>query len=300
VTVSVSASATTVESGGAVSLTASGVDNQSHTGFAWSWSDNGAGGTFMPSATVSNPTWLAPGNSSGEPVTRRLTGTVICKWFWPWTPASEDVTIVENSSGSHGLSLAASVGSSTVASGGTTALTAAAIDSLGHGIASWAWSDGGAGGSFSPSSTVQDPSYTAAPNTTGSSRQVTLTATATCDGSPTVIDSESAVLTVQSEGHGVTVSVSASATTVESGGAVSLTASGVDNQSHTGFAWSWSDNGAGGTFMPSATVSNPTWLAPGNSSGEPVTRRLTGTVICKWFWPWTSASADVNITESSN
>ena len=39
------------------------------------------------------------------------------------------------------------------------------------------WNDGGAGGSFAPSASVQNPSYTAAANVTGSDRLVTLTRT---------------------------------------------------------------------------------------------------------------------------
>ncbi len=52
------------------------------------------------------------------------------------------------------------------------------VDSLGHTGLAYQWTDNGAGGTFSPSATAQNPTYTAAVNKTGSARTVTLTATA--------------------------------------------------------------------------------------------------------------------------
>jgi len=65
---------------------------------------------------------------------------------------------------------------------GKARLTATAEDSHGHGIASWQWSDGGAGGSFSPSERVPDPIYRAPTNATPGSDAVILSVTATCEG----------------------------------------------------------------------------------------------------------------------
>jgi len=73
---------------------------------------------------------------------------------------------------------------STVVSGGTAQLSASATDTAGHGIASWAWTDNGAGGTFYPSRYVQSPTWTAPGNSTGSPRAHRLTVTATCAGSP--------------------------------------------------------------------------------------------------------------------
>ncbi|MFB3879846.1 MAG: S-layer homology domain-containing protein [Armatimonadota bacterium] len=84
-----------------------------------------------------------------------------------------------------------------VPSGGTVALSAAAVDEKGHGIASMLWDDGGAGGVFLPSVTTTGPAYTAPENTSGSDLAVTLTFTATCDDVPPRTDSESVVLAVK-------------------------------------------------------------------------------------------------------
>jgi len=96
----------------------------------------------------------------------------------------------------HALGVTASVDPDTVGSGGTTQSSAAAFDSEGHAISSWSWSDGGAGGSFSPSSAVQNPLYTAPHNDTGSDMEVLLTVTAVCAGASALSDSASAELTV--------------------------------------------------------------------------------------------------------
>ncbi|MCL5103639.1 MAG: Ig-like domain-containing protein [Armatimonadetes bacterium] len=79
----------------------------------------------------------------------------------------------------------------------TTQCSATAVDSLGHGV-SYQWSDGGAGGTFTPSANVQEPAYTAAANNTSQDIQVTLTCTATCGDNAQVQTSGTAVLTVQS------------------------------------------------------------------------------------------------------
>jgi hypothetical protein len=105
-----------------------------------------------------------------------------------------------NSQSPHTLSVSASASPTTVPSQGTTSLSATAQDSLGHAISDWSWSDGGAGGSFSPSSSVQNPTYTAPENATTAAQQVTLSLTATCaDASPASGSSHIAV-TVLPEG----------------------------------------------------------------------------------------------------
>ena len=92
----------------------------------------------------------------------------------------------------HDLSVTADASPSTVASGGSSDLTASASDSRGHSIASWAWNDGGAGGSFAPSASVQNPTYTAPANLGESDLYITLTVQATCDG-PSPLTAEGAV-----------------------------------------------------------------------------------------------------------
>ena len=85
----------------------------------------------------------------------------------------------------------------TVLSEGTVSLSATYADTGGHGVATWSWSDGSAGGSFSPSAGVQNPSYTAATNVGDTDVIVTLTVSATCDGAEPLGDSDSTTLVVE-------------------------------------------------------------------------------------------------------
>ncbi len=90
---------------------------------------------------------------------------------------------------SHVVSVTAAVSPAEVGSGGTIEPNADASDSEGDAITYWHWSDGGAGGSFSPSANVQLPVYTAPINSTAGSIPVYLTVTASCGyaaGSATV------------------------------------------------------------------------------------------------------------------
>ncbi len=107
---------------------------------------------------------------------------------------SDSITIAS----SHSVTVTAGADPTTVASGGSVSLTATASDTLGHGIATWTWDDGGAGGSFSPSAAVQNPTYTAPTNATGSDMVVNITVTAACDGVPSVSDNDTVTITVQS------------------------------------------------------------------------------------------------------
>ena len=89
------------------------------------------------------------------------------------------------------------VSASTIDSGGSTTCSAAAVDSQDHTI-TYTWSDGSKGGSFSPSAASQNPTYTAALNTTGSNLSVTLTCTAACSENSTVKATGQVALTVTS------------------------------------------------------------------------------------------------------
>lgn len=78
-----------------------------------------------------------------------------------------------------GFSQVPALNPTAVASGGTTYCAAAATDSLGHQV-TYSWSDGGAGGVFAPSATVQNPTYTAPANSSGADVTVNLTCNAVC------------------------------------------------------------------------------------------------------------------------
>jgi len=296
-TVTASANPTTVASAGRTSLTASATDSQGHGIATWAWSDGGAGGTFS-STTAQNPTYTAAANTGSTNRTVTLTVTATCNGATPIS-ASKSTTLTVLSQTTHTLAVTASANPTTVASAGRTALTASATDTQGHGIASWAWSDGGAGGTFS-SATAQNPTYTAAANTSGANRTVTLTVTARCSGTTPISASASATLTVQTQpvGHTVTVAASASPATVASGGTTALTMTAADSTGHTGLAYQWSDNGGGGRFS-STTVRNPTYTAPANTTGSPRTVTLTASGICKWQYPWVSGSKSISLTVNS-
>ena len=150
VTVTATATPSTFLSGGTTQLLATAVDSSGHGGLAYAWSDNGAGGSFSPSATVRNPVYTAAVNSTGSAKTITFSVTVTCKWYYPWVSGSTQVTATESATG-HTLAVTGSATPATVASGGTTQLAATVVDSLGHTGIAWAWSDNGAGGSFSPS-----------------------------------------------------------------------------------------------------------------------------------------------------
>jgi len=296
VTVTASASPATVPSGGTTALTASATDSAGKSIVSWAWSDGGAGGSFSPSASTQNPTYTAPVNSGGGDLS--VTLSVVASSGTASGTGTVGVSV--QSVATHTLSLNCYASPSVVASGGTTSLTAAASDSLGHSI-SYTWSEGGAGGSFSPSAAAPNPTYTAAANASGVTWSVTLTVTATCSGPSPITKSASTTLSVQSVAvaHAVTVTASASPTTIASGGTTALTMSAVDSQGHTGLAWQWSDNGAGGTFSPSATVPNANYTAAANTTGGPRTITLTATGICEWQYPWVPGSKNLTITETT-
>ena len=82
----------------------------------------------------------------------------------------------------HSLIAIATASAQVRASGSDVSLAGSYVDNAAHGIASWAWNDGGAGGAFTPSASVRNPTYTMPANTSGATRTVTLTVTAICDG----------------------------------------------------------------------------------------------------------------------
>jgi hypothetical protein len=96
----------------------------------------------------------------------------------------------------HIVSASASADPLVVPSQGVTQLAAEADDTQGHGIAAWSWSDGSAGGMFSPNGNSQSPTYTAPGNTSGDDLQIVLSVAATCDGASPLAGQSSISLTV--------------------------------------------------------------------------------------------------------
>ncbi len=78
----------------------------------------------------------------------------------------------------------------------------------------------------------------------------------------------------------VTVWAEASPNKVASGGSVRLSAAVSDTGREAAAQWLWSDGGAGGRFLPSATVSSPVYVAPANASGADKVLGITVTASC--------------------
>jgi subtilisin family serine protease len=183
-----------VPSGGTTQLSAAAEDSLGHTTFTWSWSDNGAGGTFAPGAAAQNPTWTAPGNTGPDPVAHHLTLTVTSTEV-PSASELADVYVTEEVA-VHTLTVAATANPTAVVSGGSSALSAQATDTFGHAIASYSWSDGDAGGSFSPGAAVQSPTYTAPENDGLADVTVTLSVAVVCDGAEPLSATDAVTLVV--------------------------------------------------------------------------------------------------------
>jgi hypothetical protein len=181
--------------GESTSLSATFFDTFGHGAASWSWDDGGAGGSFSPSAAMQSPTYTAP-SSGGSELVVTLTAEATCDGAEPLSDS--DSTTLYVSSVAHTLTVTAGTPDpATVESGGTSSLSATYSDSIGHGIALWQWSDGGAGGSFSPSANAQNPTYYAAVYAGGSELSVTLTVTGTCAGPVPISDSDLTTLTVE-------------------------------------------------------------------------------------------------------
>jgi hypothetical protein len=274
---------TPVGSGGATSLSGTYSDSRSgHSVASWSWGDGGAGGSFLPSAAVQSPGYTAPANLGDANVAVVLTVTATCNGPAPLSDSDSTTLVVQPVP--HIFQVTANPPSpATVASSGATSLSASYADSRpAHSATSWAWNDAGAGGSFSPSDSVQNPGYTAPPNVSGSDNVVTLTVSATCTGPSPLSDSDSTNLIVQPVPHAVTVTAGPpSPATILSGCITALSATFSDSRGgHSAAIWSWTDNGGGGSFSPSASVQNPTYRAGPNAGSTNLIVTLTVTGTC--------------------
>jgi PKD repeat protein len=153
---------------------------------------------------------------------------------------------------------------------------------------SWSWSFGDGG-----TSTAKSPSHTYSAAGT-----YTVSLTATNAGGSNTATKSGYITVTSSASHALTVTVAATPTTVASGGSTALQATVVDTQPHSGFAYAWSDGGAGGTFS-STTAQNPTYAAPANTSGANRALTLTLTATCRWVAPWVTGTGSATITVQS-
>ncbi len=180
----------------------------------------------------------------------------------------------------HTVTATASCSPTSVNPGGTTACSATGVDSQGHTGLAWSWSDGGAGGTFSPSASVQNPSYTAPLSRGGPT--ITLMVSAIDEWQwPWVTGTVSASLTVTSNDpirpHRDRLALAARLHPSPRA-APSLrrrppaTAPATPSPAGPG-----PTAGRAAYFSPSATVQNPTYTAPANTSGSTLTVTLTVT-----------------------
>ncbi len=279
VAVTASAMPDVVPSEGTTELQASTDDSLGHGIASWVWSDGGAGGSFSPSGSSQNPTYHAPSNTSDGEVEITLTVTATCGGPSPTSGEAEVVVRVQPVE--HSLSVSASASPSDVPSGGTTSLSAEAADTRGHSIVSWSWSDGSAGGSFYPAPEAQNPTYTAAQNTSEAERTVVLTVTALCGGPTPVGGQASTSIRVAPSGLSMTVQADQPAPpVVESEGTAALSASVSGSVNEDALSWGWEDGHVGGAFLPSSHVRNPLYRAPRNTTNHPVEVTLTVVASC--------------------
>jgi len=133
----------------------------------------------------------------------------------------------------------------TVASGGTTNLSASATDVWGHSL-TWSWDDGGAGGLFSPPDSGT-PTYTAPGNTTGSDVTISLSATATC--SEGASDTQTTTLTV----HPVSPAADFSGAPLRGKSSLAVSFTDLSTGGPTSWAWDFGDGASSTEPSPSHT-----------------------------------------------
>lgn len=135
-----------------------------------------------------------PGSATtGDTVTTKCTSG-----FAPSALASASIAFPAPAAHSVAFAQMPAAAPTAILSGGSTACSALAVDSLGHSIV-YQWSDGGSGGRFAPSASVQNPVYTAPQNLTTGSIAVNLTCTASCAQSGAVCASGSASVSVAAQ-----------------------------------------------------------------------------------------------------
>jgi hypothetical protein len=143
---------------------------------------------------VQDPSYTASENTGDSDLIVTLTVTASCDGASPL--GDSDSTTLTVQPVAHELEVFASVFPSTVISGKKTALTGNYNDTHEHSIAYWLWEDGGAGGSFDPSTDTQNPLYWAPQNPGLIPLLIPLNLTANCDGPEPIQGSDEAPLEV--------------------------------------------------------------------------------------------------------
>ena len=155
--------------------------------------------------------------------------------------------------------------------GGAVTLSNASADDGGGGIASYAWSDGAAGGTFDDPS-ILNPTYTPPPV----SGLIDLTLTVTDASGGEASDSCRVCVDVPPSielGGGMTV---------DEGESILLDDVVVSDPDGWIVSYAWSDGGAGGEFLPTAAELHPTYTVPDLPGCDDVDILLTLTVTDNW------------------
>lgn len=213
------------------------------------WSDGGIGGTFIPSASNLNANWTPPAGYFGTATLTLTTTGGSCT-----RTASKTIVVNPNPTVNVGSPLAA------ICQGGT---SSALGGSVGGGATGGVWSSS-AGGTFSPSATFLNATWTPP---AGYSGTATLTLTTSGGSCGTVSDSKTITVNpiATANAGGALAAICQGGTSAALGGSVGGAA--------TGGTWSSS---AGGTFSPNANTLNATWTPPAGYSGT-ATLTLTTT-----------------------
>jgi hypothetical protein len=268
------ASSSDVSSNETTSLSVSANDSLGHT-LSYSWSTScpslSSNGGFSDS-TSQTPTWIAPSNMTGSDQDCSITvlvddgqgdsdnGTVTVSV----APVPLSHTVV--------ISSGPTTSNTHVDSVGSTSLSVSATDSFSHGIFyNWSASCFGLSdnGSFNNAS-LQQPTWTAPSNVTGSSVSCSLSVIAS-DGQGES-DTGAVSVSVASISHTLEIisGPTASSSDVSSNETTSLSVSANDSLGHT-LSYSWSTScpslSSNGSFSDSSSQT-PTWIAPSNMTGS--------------------------------
>ncbi|MCD6142289.1 hypothetical protein J7J55_06185, partial [Candidatus Bipolaricaulota bacterium] len=230
---------------------------------SYSWSDNGGGGSFSD-PNILHPIYTAPNKSSLITLTLTVTDTQggvnsdslhLRVDAFPTVDAGADKEVDE---------------------GGEIALDdASAADSDGW-IVSYRWSDGGAGGSFSPSNQVKNPTYTAplVSDCAGDDIVLTLTVTDNCGTEA----SDSLNLHVRNVNSPPTVDAGPDKD-VHSGDRVTLSGSATDPDG-TIISYAWTQTAGPSVSLYGAASPTLEFTAPNVTKNTVLRFRFTATDDC--------------------
>ncbi|MHB9037479.1 MAG: lectin like domain-containing protein [Armatimonadota bacterium] len=229
----------TVESEGTAVVSASGVDSMGHV-LTYTWSDGGKGGQFANMHAAST-TYSAPANTQINDSV--VTITCLAECGASSGNASAQLLVM----GKHEVTLTKvpTLDKSTVDPGKDVKCSVTAADTKDHPLL-YQWSDGGAGGTFSPSSSVQDPTYTAPGNITGKAKSVVLTCVAKCSQSPTTKATSAVTLTVNDPAPSIAITGPTSDDKTDRTGST-LRISGTTSADTTKITWINGANGESGS-----------------------------------------------------